>query len=82
MNILLSVEANPVPNAFSVLLISGHSEFETGLLPTDCISGYLIFEGKNYSDRVAIIGFRFWLSSNILNQHINGGIHEANLIIK
>ena len=31
VNILLKVEANPVQNAFSVLLISGHSEFETGL---------------------------------------------------
>ena len=32
VNILLKVEANPVQNAFSELLISGHSEFETGLL--------------------------------------------------
>ena len=52
------------------------------LLPTDCIRGYLIFEEKNYSDRVAIVGFLFWLSYNILNKHINGGIYEANWIIK
>ena len=45
-------------------------------MPTHCVSGYLIFEGKNYSDRVAIIAFLFWLSYNILNKHINGRIYE------
>ena len=34
------------------------------------------------SDRVAIISFLFRLSCNILNKHINGGIYEANWIIK
>ena len=51
-------------------------------MPTDHVSGCLIVEGKNYSHRVAIIGFPFWLSSNILNKHINGGIYGANWIIK
>ena len=52
---------------------------EITLFPTDCISGYrLIFEGKNYSDRVEITGFLFWPSCSILDRHINGGIHEAN----
>ena len=49
---------------------------------TDCISGYLVFEGKDYSDRVAIIGFLFWLRCNILNKHVNGGIYKANWTIK
>ena len=51
-------------------------------LPTECISCYLIFEGKSYSDRVPIISFPFSLSGNILNKHINGVIYEANWIIK
>ena len=40
----------------------------------DCISGYVIFEGKNYSDCVAIIGFLSGLVAIFLNTHINGGI--------
>ena len=32
-------------------------DIEITQLPTDCISSYLIFEGKNYSDYVAIISF-------------------------
>ena len=51
-------------------------------MPTGCISGYVICEGKNYSDRVAMISFLFWLSCNILNKHINSGICETNWIIK
>lgn len=47
-------------------------------LPTDCISRYLVLEGKNNSDRVPIIGFPFWLICNILNKHINSGIYKAS----
>ena len=36
VNILLQKEANPVKNASSLLLLSGHSELETGLLSLDC----------------------------------------------
>ena len=55
---------------------------EIAQLRTDCVRGYLIFEGKNYSDRIAIIGFLFWLSCNTVNKHINDRIYEANWIIK
>ena len=47
-------------------------------LPTDCISRYLVLEGKNNSDRVPIIGFPFWLICNILNKHTNSGIYKAS----
>ena len=51
-------------------------------MPTHCVSGYLIFEWKNYADRVAIVGFLFWLSCNILNKHINGRIYELIFVSK
>ena len=51
-------------------------------MPTHCVRGYLIFEGENYSDRVAIIAFLFWLSCNILNKHINGRIYELIFVSK
>ena len=49
---------------------------------THCVSGYLIFEWKNYTDRVAIIAFLFWLSCNILHKHINGIIYELIFVSK
>ena len=56
-------------------------------MPTHCVSGYLIFEWKNYADRghpdrVAIVGFLFWLSCNILNKHVNGRIYELIFVSK
>ena len=47
-----------------------------------CVSGYLIFGWKNYADRVAIVGFLFWLSCNILNKHVNGRIYELIFVSK
>ena len=38
-------------------------------MPTDCISSYVIFEGKNYSDYVS---FAVKLSHNVVNGvHVN-----------
>ena len=51
-------------------------------MPTHYASGYLIFEWKNYADRVAMVGFLFWLSCNILNKHINGRIYEHIFVSK
>ena len=51
-------------------------------MPTQCVSGYLIFEWKNYTDRVDIIAFLFWLSCNILHKHINGIIYELIFVSK
>ena len=51
-------------------------------MPTHCVSGYLIFEWKNYADRVAIVGFLFWLSCSILNKDINGRIYELIFVSK
>ena len=51
-------------------------------MPTHSVSGYLIFECKNYADRVAIVAFLFWLSCNILNKHIDGRIYELIFVSK
>ena len=51
-------------------------------LPTHCVSDYMIFEWKNCADRVAIVGFLFWLCCNILNKHINGRIYELIFVSK
>ena len=59
MNILLQIEAKAVKNASSLLLLSGHSELENGLLSPE--AAYITKLSKSHGCLLAHLSFVFVL---------------------